>query len=264
MDQRHCDGCEHCQSVTTNVLIVAPDAPCIAPVRHTTCSRCGPAAVACYQHANRLSGEQSLRTRAAKPCKACKRVAPGTCSRLCRCGGLPARALARGFMPATPVIPPCVDGRRTSHMPVWFCLSIVHQCKMLQYTTRHSTSINAMAAALVEAHRLNLPLPGKYTHAGCTITVVHVERDKLERYLGTCLRHLREIRMSVNKKVADVMHPPDQLGSRTRGCPACSQGISCWSCTPRLASRGKPCRWRGASNHACSCSPRGALHNLRL
>ena len=82
-----------------------------------------------------------------------------------------------------------------------------------------------MAAALAESQRLNIPQAGVYENDSHAINVVHLDRDKLERYLGTALRQLRHIRMQVNSDIADVIHPSGDRGCLLRGCPACSQGM---------------------------------------
>lgn len=109
-------------------------------------------------------------------------------------------------------------------MPVWACVAVLHNCEILQYATKNSASVNAMAAALADAHRLNCPEAGCYNQGGVSVSVVHIDRDKLECYLGAALRQLRQVRICVNKDVADAMHPPDEPACRLRGCPVFSQG----------------------------------------
>ena len=47
LEKRPADSCEQCTVVTQQVLLIAPDACCIAPVQYTTCERCAYMASLC-------------------------------------------------------------------------------------------------------------------------------------------------------------------------------------------------------------------------
>ena len=224
--------CDLCTLSTTMVLFITLSASFVAPVQHSTCAECAPetwpALIGGLQR--RLSctvgrADQSCLDISLVKALLIAAVRLNITWSARRCGSVPAVALARGFMPATPVLSPCVHGQARGHTPVWVCLDLVHHYEMQQYSTKNMVSVNGIAATLFKTHRLTVPQAGRFDHAGKQIRIIHLTRDQLERYLGACLRQIRPIRMHVEKEIADVMHPPDEPGHRIRNCPACSQGL---------------------------------------
>lgn len=137
----------------------------------------------------------------------------------CRCGAQPAKPLAYGCFPGTPVASPCID-RNWKAPPVWLDAELLEFIKTLQCCGKGEPSDYSAASAVISMHQRLDP-----DMAAASQLKVHALNVKLlARYLSAGLKARGALEMQLEHDMKCAMHPPDQPGHLIANCPICAEG----------------------------------------